>query len=87
MCDIGKILYYAFIGEFVVPSKYYFVAPGGINRELQKLIYSPMRFKRVFIETWDKYCAEKIYKGKKIPLVDHLLKIINGFDFATVETY
>lgn len=86
ICEIGKILYYAFKGEFLVPTKYFFVAPRGVNRNLEKLIFNPSQFKDTLIDKWDEYCGEsKIIDKTKISLEPALKAFIDSFDFSTIS--
>ena len=85
ICEIGKILYYAFKNEFSVPTKYFFVAPKGVNRNLEKLIYNPEKFKSTLILEWDKYCAKKIIDGTTIELESPLLEFIEKFNFSHIS--
>ena len=85
LCEIGKILYYAFQKEFSAPAQYFFVAPKGVNRNLERLIFNPSQFKTNLILEWDKYCAKKIIDGKIIPLNSTLKIFIEDFDFSTIR--
>ncbi|MCK5375023.1 MAG: hypothetical protein KAJ40_07045 [Alphaproteobacteria bacterium] len=85
LCEIGKILYHAHQGEFSVPTEYYFVAPRGVNRNLQKLIYNPSQFKSKLIDEWDKSCSNNISKGSTILLDSGLMTYIEAFDFSTIK--
>lgn len=85
--EIGKILYYAYQGEFSVPVRYFFVAPRGVNRNLEKLIYNPSQFKAKLIDGWDQYCSTKIIDGSSIPLDGGLKAFICAFDFSTIERF
>ena len=85
LCEIGKILYYAFLGEFSVPTQYFFVVPRGVNRNLETLIFNPSQFKDRLITGWDKYCANKIIDGTNISLDSALDKFIQAFDFSAIS--
>lgn len=85
--EIGKMLYYAYQGEFSVPERYFFVAPRGVNRNLEKLINNPSQFKDKLIGDWDKYCSTKIVEGLTIPLNNDLETFICAFDFSTIERF
>lgn len=85
LCEIGKILYYAFQGEFTAPTAYFFVAPRGVNRNLETLIFNPSQFKNKLITEWDKFCASKIIDKTIIPLDSALKAFIENFDFATIS--
>ena len=84
LLELGKILYYAYKGEFTAPETYVFVAPRGINRNLEKLIFSPAKLRHTLISEWDKYCANKIIDKQNIPLDVGLRAFLQGFNFATV---
>lgn len=84
ICELGKILYYASQGEFNPPSTYYFVAPKGLNRNLEHLVFNPSKLKKILIDQWDKYCRYKIIDGGDIPLAEEVLATVNNFDFSTV---
>lgn len=83
--ELGKVLYYSFKGEFIAPSKFFFVAPRGINRNLKTLIFKPTEFKATMIAEWDKYCAETIVENEHIPLRDELKAFISTWDFSRIR--
>jgi hypothetical protein len=82
--EIGKILYHAHQGEFLAPTFYFFVAPRGVNRNLEKLLYNPTLFKDSLLKGWGKYCSSSIAE-KIIPLDDDLTVFIDAFDFSTIK--
>jgi hypothetical protein len=82
--ELGKVLYHASRSEFTPPAKYYFVAPHGISRPLEKLIDKPSRLREALLTYWDKYCATKIIKGKTTTLDAPLTSVIAAFDFSSV---
>ena len=84
--DIGKVLYYAYRNEFAVPAKFYFVAPRGVNRTLQRLIAKPSEFRTALITDWSKYCADRIITGQHIPLDVGLRTFIEKWDFARIQS-
>lgn len=85
ICEIGKILYFAFRKEFTVPTSYFFVVPRGVNRNLEALIFNPSKFKNKLISEWDQYCANSIIEGKTIVLDPPLNAFIQNFDFSTIH--
>lgn len=85
MCELGKILYYASKGNFTSPSKYFFVVPKGLNRNLETLVFNPKKLKAKLVEDWDKYCRYKIVENEDVPLTPALLQAINDFDFSNVS--
>jgi hypothetical protein len=85
LLEVGKILYYAFMGKFTAPAAYFFVAPRGVNRNFEDLLFNPSRFKDKLTNEWDECCAEKIIKGQRITLDSSLEEFINGFNFAVIK--
>ncbi len=83
--ELGKILYYASRKEFTTPTKYFFVAPRGVNRNLEKLIFNPSQLKEKLLNDWDKYCAKDIISGTDVVLDSDLKTLIDAFDFSTVS--
>jgi hypothetical protein len=84
--EIGKILYYAHLGEFTAPVAYYFVAPKGVVRTLRRLISKPSEFKTTLLSTWEQYCARGISDKAVIGLTPELTAFIDAWDFAQVDS-
>ncbi|MGY3569344.1 ABC-three component system protein [Vibrio paucivorans] len=84
MREIGKIMYYASIGDFSVPKNYYFVAPKGINGTFERYIDNPAQFQKELISTWSEHCELKI-SAAKIPMSEKLKETINSFDFGKIH--
>lgn len=82
---IGKILYWASRDEFVIPRRFYFVAPNGLNQKLDKLVQKPAALKQALIDNWDTACAANIIAGTHIPLDAVLMAAIDAFDFTEVH--
>ncbi len=82
--EIGKMLYYSYQGEFSLPKSYYFIAPRGLNREAEKLLFNPQIFKETILNEWDNKCRKNIIKTKEICLGKDLIKHINKYDFSTI---
>lgn len=80
--ELGKIIYYSFIGEYTVPKKSYFCGSQGIGTTLEKLLNDPIKLKKKCREEWPDKCAEKITSTKIIPLSDQLLTYFDAFDFS-----
>jgi hypothetical protein len=83
--DLGKILYHAQQGEFTAPTQYFFAAPRGLNRNLERLVYNPSLMREALISRWSEYCSTQIVEGKTINLDGDLLEFINNYDFSTVR--
>jgi hypothetical protein len=84
LLEIGKILYYAYRGEFAAPAAYYFVAPKGVARTLRSLISKPSQFKATLIAKWNQCCANGITKTEVVKLDPGLTAFINAWDFSKV---
>ncbi|UFX46953.1 restriction endonuclease [Bradyrhizobium sp. 41S5] len=84
LLELGKILYFASIGKFTAPVKYYFVAPKGVQRTLRDLISKPSELKQALIVGWGKYCSTAITKKTKIALTPELKQFIEAWDFSRV---
>jgi ABC-3C protein len=80
--ELGKIIYYSFIGEYPPPRNYYFAASKGLGLKLKKLLTKPPELKAKLIENWDGYCKKKITDTKEIPLEGALLAYLGKFDFS-----
>lgn len=86
MHELGKILYYAHMGEFTAPTKYFFVAPRGVNRNIKKLIFNPSTFGPALIGYWEKYCATTIIENSHVPMTAELEAFIAAWDFSRVAS-
>ena len=82
--EIGKILYYASLGEFTPPRAFSFVAPKGVNRNLQRLLFKPVEFKQAFIAGWNEHCENTIIEGASVPLTPELTAFIQAYDFSRI---
>jgi hypothetical protein len=80
--ELGKIIYYSFMGEYPPPRTYYFAASKGLGLKLKKLLTKPKELKAKLIENWDGYCRTKITDTKEIPLERDLLSYLDKFDFS-----
>jgi hypothetical protein len=80
--EIGKIIYYSFMGEYPPPTNYYFAASKGIGLKLKKLLTKPEELKKQVIDNWDTACRTKITDKHEIPLEGELLKYLKEFDFS-----
>jgi hypothetical protein len=83
--EIGKILYHSHRGEFTAPAKYLFVAPKGVNRNLERLIFNPSLLKEKLISAWDEYCADHIVEGQCVTLSNDLKTFIEAYDFSRIH--
>lgn len=84
--EIGKIIYYSFIGDYSAPKNHYFVSPKGISNNSLDLLSSSTKLKESIQQEWDDICKTKITTTKNIPLDLKLINYINNFDFS-IFTY
>ena len=83
--EIGKLLWYTFNRQFVVPRRYYFVAPRGVGTSLNGYLSNAPEMKKALIEGWDKNCKTKITTTKEIPLVGRFLAYVESCDFSIFD--
>ena len=84
LLDIGKIIYYSYCNEFILPEQFTFVAPRGVSRNLERLLYNPSELKATMIDKWGEYCRTKIIRNQIIELEGDLLAHLHTFDFSCV---
>ena len=65
--EIGKALWHSFEGRFVLPRKYYFMAPKDCGMSLKKLLLNPSEMRAKVIEKWDSWCSKSITTTGAIP--------------------
>jgi len=83
--EVGKIIYYSFIGEYPSPKKYYFAASKGLGLKLKKQISKPAELKKELRNNWDKHCRAKITETTKVELTGKLLAYFEEFDFTIFD--
>ncbi len=82
LVELGKIIYYSYIGEYTPPRKHYFVASLGIGTTLEKLLNKPTQLREKLKENWGGHCKSKITTTKEIELSGDLLSYVDDFDFT-----
>ncbi|MGE0677193.1 ABC-three component system protein [Pseudolabrys sp.] len=82
LVEIGKMLWYAFNGNFAVPRRYTFVAPQGLGITLKKLVTNPPELKKKLIADWDKVCRSGITDKQEILLEGKFLAFVEAQDFS-----
>lgn len=83
---IGKVLYWAWKGEFTAPKKFFFVAPKGLARLLDGLIDKPKALKSALLDEWDSVCAKAITKKVTITLDASLRAFIDAYEFENIHS-
>ncbi|HHI4956900.1 TPA: ABC-three component system protein [Vibrio parahaemolyticus] len=87
LLEIGKVLYYAHIGKFSMPDRYYFVTPLGVSTDLLNHIMDAKKLKKALIDRWDSCCKCKITtkRNDDIELDESFLGFISEIDFSIFE--
>lgn len=79
--EIGKIIYYAYRGEYIPPRKHYFICSQDIGTSLEKLLNSSSELKIRTLENWEKHCKHRITSTEAIDLTGALLQYFDAFEF------
>jgi hypothetical protein len=85
LSEIGKVLYYAYKGDYTPPEKFLFVVPRGLNRNLKGLVNKPSSFKAALLDGWDECCGKSIIENAEILLTPALRSFIEGYDFERIK--
>lgn len=84
--EIGKLIYYTFLGDFTVPRRYYFVASKDVGTTLQRLLGSADKLKAEMRGNWPTHCENGITSKQNVKLVGDLEKYFNEFDYTIFST-
>lgn len=79
--EIGKILWYSYLGHYKSPRAYYFIAPKGCGQKLQKLLLGPQKLSSAIISGWEKYCRSAL-TATEVPLEGEFKTYVEAFDFS-----
>lgn len=80
--EIGKIIYYSHIGEYIPPRRHYFVCSQDVGTSLEKLLNKPADLKAKMAENWEKHCLNGITSTASITLSGKLADHFEAFDFS-----
>ena len=80
--EIGKVIYYSYIGEYAAPRAHYFVASFGVGTKLEKLLNKPNDLSTNFRSNWDNHCRDKITTTSTIELEGDFLDYVESFDYS-----
>ncbi|MDU1350601.1 ABC-three component system protein [uncultured Clostridium sp.] len=83
--EFGKLCYYTYIKDYVIPQNYYVVASQGVGQKLKGYIDNPKSINIDLVENWDKYCKTNITDTKEISLDEPFITYIKNFDFSIVR--
>ncbi|AYG61481.1 hypothetical protein CCGE525_15090 [Rhizobium jaguaris] len=84
VAEIGKVLYFAWRGDFSLPKEYWFVTRKGVTNDLQDTV-DHNKLGAFLIDNWDEYCAGSIISKTKIPLEGDFLEFVKAIDFSFVR--
>ncbi len=79
--EIGKFIYFQFIGEFGKPKSYSFVAPCGVGNKLLLLLQNTNTLKTELIKVWNDKCKDHIVKTE-VKLEGEFEKFVLEYDFS-----
>lgn len=80
--EIGKIIYYSWLGEYSVPRSHYFAASRGVGTTAAKLLLDPNKLRESVRQAWDKQCRCQITTTADVTLTGDLLSYFDVFDFS-----
>lgn len=83
--EIGKMIYYSFLGKYKMPIEYYFVSPNGVNNDLHDLLANSKKLKSELIKNWERNCEKKITAKQSIKLDEKLMHYIDTIDFSIFQ--
>ena len=87
IAELGKFLFFMFIGEIPIPESYYLMAPQGLSSQFLNTYENSVKLKMLIEDSWNKNIAGKIETGKVHSLEGDLKKFIEGFDYTKYKFY
>lgn len=83
--ELGKLVYYTYLGKYTYPRKYYFLAPQGAGTKLSNLFKKPEELKACLIGDWNDKCRTKITSTAAVELDATLRAYLAGLDFGIFD--
>ena len=80
--ELGKICYYTYKKDYILPKRYYFVSPQGVGNTLGDLLDKPIELRKGLIKEWDSKCKDKITSILSIELTTEFIAYIEAMDFS-----
>ena len=80
--EIGKIIYYSWLGEYTVPRRHFFAASKDVGTTAAKLLLDPKKLRESVRQAWQKQCRHEITTTADVALVGDLLSYFDAFDFS-----
>lgn len=80
--EIVKLIYYVFIGEYLAPQGYFFVAPKGLSTQSLGLLRNATNFRARIVKDWDALSPDPNLK-----ISDSKLRaFVDTFDLSIIKT-
>jgi hypothetical protein len=83
--ELGKLVYYTYIGEYTYPRRCHFVAPQGAGTKLSNLLKKPDELRAGLIAAWNDKCRSKITSTTMVELDTTLRTYLDGLDFGIFD--
>lgn len=80
--EIGKIIYYSWLGEYTAPRRHYFAASRDVGTTAAKLLLDPKKLRESVRQAWQKQCKDQITTTADVALTGDLLSYFDAFDFS-----
>ena len=82
--ELGKLVYYTYLGEYTIPRQYFFVCPHDVGTSLARLLENPERLKSELAANWDTHCRKGICTTE-VKLVGKIKKHLETFPFEIIS--
>ena len=83
--EIAKVLFYAFRGDYTLPSEYWFVTRKGVTGDFQDLIDQPTKLREYLVANWTEHCAPAISSKTSVALEGDFAEYVAALDFSFVR--
>jgi len=80
--EIGKVIYYTWLGEYTVPRRHFFVASRDVGTTAARLLLDPAKLRDSVRQAWEKQCRHEITSTAEVELAGPLLVHFDAFDFS-----
>nr|WP_319514385.1 ABC-three component system protein [uncultured Cohaesibacter sp.] len=84
--EIGKCLWYSYLGHFISPSRYFFVAPRGVSTKLGLLLGNEIELRKSLLNAWEKSVSKKITSTQTVELSGKFKDYFDNFDLSIFES-
>jgi hypothetical protein len=83
--ELGKLCYYTFKGDYIIPQNYLIVTHQGVGQKLSDFLDKPEELRTNLVKNWENYCETKITDKEKIKLEGDFLEYVKKFDFSIIR--